>query len=1200
MNQLSEHSGVQIRLLLGPAGTGKTFRCLEEIRAELKLDPQGPPLLFLAPKQATFQIERQLLADESLPGYTRLHILSFDRLATFLLDALGQPPPRLLDDEGRVMVLRALLARHHDQLQLFRASARLPGFAQQLGGLLRELQRAGLTPAAVDAAAAPHANTPLARKLADIAWLFREYQQWLAAEKLEDSDRLLEVATRQLDAVAQHAGASVRFGGLWLDGFAEMTAQELALLRAVVPWCAGVTLAFCCEAEALAGEGFSHWSVVAQTVRRCLNTLATATTNIVTVPLARAAEEQRFAAAPALAHLAANWGSPRPFIKGDGSAPKAVGQAPPPVASLASAPACSPAGGGACSTMTGEGASPTASAANPASVRLLRADTPEAEVTFAAREIVRHVRAGGRFRDLAVLMRHLDPYQDILRRVFARYEIPFFLDRREPIAHHPLAELTRHAVRTITFGWKQEDWFGLLKSGLAGVPDLEIDWLENEALARGWEGQTWLEKIQIPEDAALAERLEALRQRTVAPLQQFQDTLAHAGGGAPTGLEFAAALRALWRAFGVEDQLEAWAEESSGSAVHATVWEQMEQWLQTLALGFAHQRVALREWLPILEAGLTGLTVGVIPPALDQVLLGSIDRSRNPDLHTVFLLGVNEGVFPAPTAEPVLLTDADRAKIETSLPLGGGPRLQLAHERFYGYIACTRARHRLFVSFSDADRLGRKLMPSSFIALLQRLFPHLVIESAAWDENDVRHASELIAPLLRARLVELAPPPVSVQQAPPPAERQAGALAGLTTGEGAGPTTSLSTAAALLELPQFHALRRLVDTPVTSTAAPLTAALVSRLYPSPLGTSVSRLEEFAGCRFRFFVTVGLRAKERLRHEVDARHTGTFQHEVLKEFHEAVRKEFGSWHHTEPAAARQLLREIAERMRPEFKNGVLLSTERNRVESGNLILALQDFIETIVGWMQQYEFEPAAAELKFGDKGPLPAWELDLDGGRTLAFTGTMDRVDLLVDAERRAGRVVVMDYKSSARTIDARLLAGGVQLQLFAYLAVLRRLPAAAKFFGVEHLEAAGVFYLSLRGSYKATGSRDDALANADGARRAAYQHRGRFVQEMLPQFDGRIGPGQSGDQFSVRLKKDGGFHAASTDPVSARAFDALLDDVERQLVAMGNGIFSGDIRVNPYRHANKTPCEHCDYAGVCRIDRWTHEFRALPAPPET
>src|SRR4051812_22682848 len=146
MIELLEKRRVQIRFLLGPAGTGKTFRCLEEIRAELKRDPGGPPLLFLAPKQATFQIERQLLSDPELAGYTRLQILSFDRLADFLLVALDQPAPRLLNDEGRVMVLRALLSKHHEQLQLFRASARLPGFAHQLSSLLRELQRARIHP----------------------------------------------------------------------------------------------------------------------------------------------------------------------------------------------------------------------------------------------------------------------------------------------------------------------------------------------------------------------------------------------------------------------------------------------------------------------------------------------------------------------------------------------------------------------------------------------------------------------------------------------------------------------------------------------------------------------------------------------------------------------------------------------------------------------------------------------------------------------------------------------------------------------------------------------------------------------------------------------------------------------------------------------------------------------------------------------
>ena len=74
----------------------------------------------------------------------------------------------------------------------------------------------------------------------------------------------------------------------------------------------------------------------------------------------------------------------------------------------------------------------------------------------------------------------------------------------------------------------------------------------------------------------------------------------------------------------------------------------MHHWLENVILAFPDRGLPLRDWLPIVEAGLSGLTVGVIPPALDQVLVGAIDRSRNPDLHTVLLLGMNESVFPAP------------------------------------------------------------------------------------------------------------------------------------------------------------------------------------------------------------------------------------------------------------------------------------------------------------------------------------------------------------------------------------------------------------------------------------------------------------------------------------------------------------------------------------------------------------------------
>jgi hypothetical protein len=90
----------------------------------------------------------------------------------------------------------------------------------------------------------------------------------------------------------------------------------------------------------------------------------------------------------------------------------------------------------------------------------------------------------------------------------------------------------------------------------------------------------------------------------------------------------------------------------------------MQGWLQNLELAFAGRALELARWLPIVESGLSGLSVGVIPPALDQVLVGTIDRSRNPDLEMAVVMGLSEGVFPAIPEVSGLLTGHDRDELE--------------------------------------------------------------------------------------------------------------------------------------------------------------------------------------------------------------------------------------------------------------------------------------------------------------------------------------------------------------------------------------------------------------------------------------------------------------------------------------------------------------------------------------------------------
>src|SRR6266487_711560 len=50
-------------------------------------------------------------------------------------------------------------------------------------------------------------------------------------------------------------------------------------------------------------------------------------------------------------------------------------------------------------------------------------------------------------------------------------------------------------------------------------------------------------------------------------------------------------------------------------------------------------------------------------------------------------------------------------------------RARLGHERYLGYIACTRARERLVLTCAEFDSQGKKLNRSFFFDHVQRLFP---------------------------------------------------------------------------------------------------------------------------------------------------------------------------------------------------------------------------------------------------------------------------------------------------------------------------------------------------------------------------------------------------------------------------------------------------------------------------------------------
>jgi ATP-dependent helicase/nuclease subunit B len=665
---------MDVRFLLGPAGSGKTHRCVAEVREALRSGPVGLPLLFVAPKQATFQLERQVLMDGVVGGFTRLEIVSFERLARYVLKRLGNREPDVLGEEGRIMVLRALLGREEGALKYFGRSARAAGLARDVSGVLRTFQEHGMGSGRLRTLAEQGALPESLRwKLADWSRLLEGYQEWLKTAGLEDPSELAWQAV----AALRDGTAEPWFEAVWMDGFAEMTPAEVALLTAVSRRAQRTTAAFCLDSSAAAGGRVGLWNVVERTFRACHAALAAhATSEPEVIELGRSIG--RFEESPVLQALELRMATGVAVPMPDGAGERAA-------------------------------------------VRCVRCPDPHAEAEAAAGCIEAMVRNGGRYRDAAVLVRSLEEYGPVFARVFRQRGIPSFLDHRHGLRHHPLVELTRTALRVAADEGSEDDWFAWLKSGLLPLDGWEGEELENALRAGRWAGRRWLVGSELEE----GDRLGLAMRRVTAPLRRLVASLSTPQDG--PGL--AAALRALWADVGVEERLVAWDDAGVDGLRHQTVLHEMEAWLEEASRAFTGHALAAAEWLPVVESAWSGLTAGALPPSLDQVLIGAVDRSRNPELSLVLLPGWTEGVFPASPSPTGLLTASDREWLETKAGVGLGPTAvdRIHHEQFYAYIALTRARRSVVVLTPSEGMTGGTLLPSP---LMRRWLPEWTLEAA--------------------------------------------------------------------------------------------------------------------------------------------------------------------------------------------------------------------------------------------------------------------------------------------------------------------------------------------------------------------------------------------------------------------------------------------------------------------------------------
>jgi ATP-dependent helicase/nuclease subunit B len=778
------------------------------------------------------------------------------------------------------------------------------------------------------------------------------------------------------------------------------------------------------------------------------------------------------------------------------------------------------------------------------------------------------------------------------------------------MGHHPLVELIRSALRVLTGRWAAEDVVRYLKTDFAPLTRDEADRIENRVLEFGWRGMAqWLSDKAAPSRSGSSRDqmkredesrdFAEIRRRALAPLVQLQAALRDDTGG--TNAEARTFVRALVEfltALNCGAVMEDWVSQARAGGnldlaeEHEQVWDAVLGLLSEMERSLALAVFPLFDLVSTLEAGLESLTLGIAPPALDQVLIGTIERSRQPEVRAQFVLGLNEHLFPKIPSSDVILSDSDRHLLfeKAGMELAPSSQVRLFHERYLGYVALTRASQKVWVSYALADERGKALAPSGFI----RVF---------------REAGACCNPAVQ--FCQLGP--AWLQDNLDAIERPGQALEGVMRRRGGTayetPEVAWNTLERLLgsEPVTSERLKRIRRAASVGRSESLEAWVRERMAEhdtEPM--TVSRLEKYALCPFKYYAEYLLRVQEREEFELQSRDLGNFHHAVLERVFRVLASEWGEgaseslrrcgfnpeildWGEVPREKAFEALDRAIEELNAEHLYRAAQRGQRVAFFSARARRQLRGVLETSIAEGASSQFVQAAAEFEFGFKhSATRTLELDLGDEEPLRLRGRMDRVDLAQDTGG-GWKVRILDFKSSEKKLDLFEVQEGLALQLPLYLVAFRDNPdlmadpAGAFFFPLRKKpeKKAGFFRPNV---FPQTGTESDGTP---------IKMRGVFNFDALDSFCS-LQPGEKASYIAASLKKDG-TPAQSGDGLSSESFAELLDRACDRAADWATQIRACRIAVSPVRIGSFTACNmHCPFGDLCRVTPQQKRARTL------
>ena len=966
-----------LRLIYGRAGSGKSEFCFKEIKEKIKHEEN---IYIITPEQFSFTAEKKLMQYLGTKSVINAEVITISRMADRLYESLGKNKATL-SKRGKAMLVYSILNKCKKEFKFLGKTDENIDLGVQI---LTEFKKHGINIKKLEETIEKTNDKYLKTKLEDTLILYKEFENLLKENYIEEIDKI-DILSKNLSKLE-----GIKNSIIYIDEFSGFTSQEYLVIKELAKLAKQVNMTICLdELEVTKGPDADIFYSNKLTVSNIKAILEAEGINFEKPVFLK--EQYRFKNAE-LKHLEKNYSSKKSTIYDQ----------------------------------------------KVENIHLFLAKNEYTEIEHIAKKITYLVREKNlKYRDISVITKNIENYSNLIRAIFNKYDIPVFIDEKRILSQNIIIQYILSIFEIFTQNFTKESVFNYLKLGFLDISKDDIFKLENYCTKWGIKQNKWKKdfKYELNDESKKAEviYLNELRKKIIEPLLDLKINMQKEKTAYNIALKLYEYLNENKFKEKVDEKLQVLNSENYIDLAneYKESYNILIETLDEIVEFFEKEEIDINLFYNILKIGLKNSKLGKIPATQDEIIVGDVERSRSQKSEVIFIIGINDGVFPSVNNDEGFFGDEDRKFLKSQgMELANGRIENLYEENFNIYKAFTTQENSLYLSYSLQDTSGKSLRPSVIINRIKKMFPNLREESDAIKKDyEITNINATYEELL-SKIFESTD------------------LKNLDED-----WKKVYTYFTKNDYWKNKLENDLSALKYTNMPKEISKDMIDKLYGNTLKTSISKLEKYMNCPFSYFLQYGLKLKEKEELKVQNFDTGSFMHEIIDSFFKTIKEQDIKLVNllNNDKEISKIIEKLVNEVLENGRNYTFKETIKYKVLVTRLKRILSKAIKYIIESLVYSDFNIEGTEIEFNKNGKYKPIEITLEDGKKIEIIGKIDRIDTAKNEDGTYLRII--DYKSSAKNIDLNEVYAGIQIQLLTYLdAVCSK----------EDFMPAGVLYFSL------------------------------------------------------------------------------------------------------------------------------------------